>query len=195
MAITASDILIYLTGATVDGGVQASPDASLGNYRSSTLLGSGVDNNLFDDVTGSEAASGDTEYRCYCIKQNHATQTLSDVKIWIEIPVNDADATISFAVETPQTANLTNGNAQTIADESTAPVVNMTNHNGIGSGISNWSTATTKATGVGVNQGAHDANLDPGEIVFVWVRRVYAAGAGIATGVSVSLRIEGDTPA
>jgi len=86
-------------------------------------------------------------------------------------------------VEVP-TGGDTDGNAQTIANESTAPTVGSGN-------VSAWSDATSKGTGLGVDQGAHDANLDAGEIIFVWVRRNIAAGASPATH-SVIIKLEGD---
>lgn len=195
MAITESDLVKSLTGATSDGAAQSDPNLSLGNYRSSTTITTGVDNNLFDDVSGAEAASGDTEYRCIVFQNKHASLELTTAKIYLSESDIGAGNAVSFAVETPATANLTNGNAQSVADESTAPTVNTTDHNGTGSGISDWSTATTYATGVPVSQGAHDANLGVDELVFVWIKRVIGAGASAASAVNFTIRLEGDTAA
>lgn len=195
MAIVAGDLKKYLTGASSNGGTQTDPNAALGNYRSATEITDNTDNNLFDDVSGAEAAAGDTEYRCFCIQNTHASLELQTAKVYLSDSNVGAGNTVSFAVETPATANLTNGNAQTVANESTAPTVNTSNHNGTGSGISDWSTATTYAGGVPVVQGAHDANLGVSEIVFVWVKRVIGAGASAAAAVDFGIRIEGDTAA
>jgi len=196
MAISDSDIVIYLTGATSDGGSQADPDASLGNYRSSSTITSDADENLFDDVSGEEASDGDTEYRCYCVKNEHGSLDLTDAKVYLSDSDIGGTNTVSFAVEVPETSNLTDGNAQTIANESTAPTsINTTGHNGTGSGVSNWSTATTKSGGVALDIGAHDADLGSGEIIFVWVKRVIASGASAASGVDFGVKIEGDTAA
>src|SRR6056297_3418057 len=118
MAISDSDIVIYLTGATSDGGSQADPDASLGNYRSSSTITSDADENLFDDVSGEEASDGDTEYRCYCVKNEHGSLDLTDAKVYLSDSDIGGTNTVSFAVEVPETSNLTDGNAQTIANES-----------------------------------------------------------------------------
>lgn len=193
MPITSSDLVQYLTGAGSDGGSQNAPNSSLGNYRSSTTLSSGVARNLFDDIGAGEAQAGNTDYRCYCIKNTHGSLALQSAKVFISTAVNDADATISYAVERPSTAGATNGNAQTVANEATSPTVNTTDHNGVGSGISDWGTGTDYAGGIGVNQGSHGANLAAGELIFVWVKRVYASGSLFQTGVSVSLNIQGDT--
>ena len=195
MAITASDLVKYLTGATADGGTQADPNASLGNYRSSTEVVNNTTENLFDNVAGNESQSGDTEYRCICIKNTHASLELQNARIYLSESDIGSGNSVAFAVETPATGAETNGNAQSIADESTAPTVNTTDHNGTGSGISGWSTAASYSAGVPVSQGAHDANLGVGEIVFVWIRRTIGAGATSATGVDFTIRIQGNTAA
>lgn len=196
MAIVEGDLDRYLTGAGSDGGAQSSPDAALGGYRSSTEITDSTDNNLFDDVSGAEATAGDTEYRCICFKNNHGSLELQNAKVFLSDSNIGAGNTLSFAVEVPATANLTNGAAQTIANESTAPSsINTTNHNGSGSGVSDWSTATTYSGGVAVNIGGHDANLGVGEIIFVWLRRVIGAGASAASGVNFTVVLQGDTAA
>lgn len=195
MAISASDIKKYLTGAASDGGTQSDPDASLGDYRSSTEITDNSDNNLFDDVSGAEASDGDTEYRCICVKNEHGSLELQNAKVYLQEASVGTGNTISFAVETPATANLTNGNAQTVANESTAPTVNDTAHNGAGSGVSDWSTGADYAGGVAVSQGDHDANLGVGEIIFVWIKRVIGSGASAASAVDFTIRVEGDSAA
>ena len=195
MAIVAGDLVKSLTGASSDGGSQTDPNAALGAYRSSTTITDNTDNNLFDDVSGAEASAGDTEYRCIAIQNKHASLELQNAKIYMQDSDIGGTNVLSFAVETPATANLTNGNAQTVADESTAPTVNTTDHNGTGSGISNWSTGTTYTGGVAVNIGAHDANLGVDEIIFVWIKREIASSATAASAVNFTIRLEGDTAA
>lgn len=196
MAITEGDLDRYLTGAGSNGGAQSDPNASLGGYRSSTEITDDTDNNIFDDVSGAEAASGDTEYRCICFINAHGSLELQNAKVFLSDSNIGAGNAISFAVEVPATAGLTNGAAQTIADESTAPTtINDTDHNGEGSGVSDWSTATSYATGVAVNIGDHDANLGVGEIIFVWLRRVIGEAAPAASGVNFTVVLQGDTAA
>ena len=193
MSVQSSDIKFYLTGAGSDGGVQASEGSSLGGYRSSSAITSGEINNLFDNVSSAEASAGDTNYRCICIK-NEAAETLFNVVSWIYAESDpDSIQALSFAVEAPATANLTDGAAQTIVDEDTSPSVNTTGQSGSGSGISNWSTAIIKANGVSPEQGDHDDDLDAGELMFIWIKRVITAGAPARTNLSGTMRVEGDT--
>ena len=99
MAIVSTDLVKSLTGATADGGIQTDPDASLGNYRSSTTITDAVDNNLFDDVSGPEAAAGHTDYRCLVFQNKNATLALTDAKIFFSVDDANADTTYSLAVE------------------------------------------------------------------------------------------------
>ena len=193
MSVLQSDIKFYLTGAVSDGAVQADPNASLGGYRSSSEITSGALNNLFDNISSAEASAGDTNYRCICVK-NDSLETLFNIFAWIYAEI-DPDNTngFSFAIEVPETADLTDGDAQTVVNESTTPTVNTTDHNGVGSGISNWSSATTRETGLTPEQGSHDDDLDQGELVFIWIRRIVDASAPARTGISVTFRCQGDT--
>jgi hypothetical protein len=193
MSVQDTDIKYYLTGAVSDGGTQADPDASLGGFRSSTEIATASLNALWDDIVSVEASAGDTEYRCICVK-NTSLETWYNVVAWLS-GENDPDniQQFSFAIEVPATADLTDGSAQTIVDESTSPSVNTTNHNGAGSGISNWSTASEKASGLSPQQGAHDDDLDTTEIMFIWIKRVITAGAPARTGLSGTIKCEGDT--
>lgn len=193
MSVQDTDIKYYLTGAGSDGGVQADPNASLGGYRSSTEIVTASLNNLFDDISSSEASTGDTEYRCICVK-NTALETWYNVVTWLYAETDpDNIQQFYFAIETPATADLTDGSAQTIVNESTTPTVNTTEHNGVGSGISNWSSATVKGSGLSPNQGDHDDDLDQSEIIFIWVKRVITASAPARSGLSQTIRCEGDT--
>jgi len=39
---------------------------------------------VFDDVSKDESYDGDTEYRCLFLKNSHDTDTMKDVKLWIQ---------------------------------------------------------------------------------------------------------------
>ncbi len=192
MAIVAGDLVKYYTqgGGSSDGGAAGSASVSLGGYRGSGVITTNTDNNLFDDISGAEASAGDTEYRCFCIKNNHGSLALQGAKIWVSTDEANADTTMSIAVEVP-TGSASTGTAQFVADESTAPTVNTGN-------VSNWvlsSTANSAANGIAININGHSADLGSGEIVFVWLRRVVGAAAAAASGVNMTIRITGDTAA
>jgi hypothetical protein len=179
MAIVQGDLLFKYTGASSHDASQSDPDASLGNYRASNTITSGVDNNLFDDVTGEEASSGDTEYRAVGFLNSHGSLALTSCKTWIQVDTGNGEDDISFGVEAP--SNEVNGFIQTIADESTAP-----------SAIS-FSDATSKATGVDCPLGSNEVGA--GEWFGIWWRRIISASASAAAAESCTIRVEGDTAA
>ena len=180
MAIQQADLLYKYTGAGAHDAVQANPDASLGNFRASSLITSGVDNNLFDDVSGAEAAAGDTEYRAIAFHNNHGSLALTACKIWISVDTGNGEDDIKFDIESP--SNEVNGFIQTIANESAAPI-----------GLPGWSDATTKGTGKDCPLGGNEVGL--GEWFGIWLQRIISAAASAAAAEAVTMRVEGDTAA
>jgi hypothetical protein len=150
------------------------------------------DNNLLDDTSGAEAAAGDTEYRCFAIKNAHGSLALQNAKIWMQTTSGNASDLISFAVEVPQGDDST-GSCQTIANEGVSPSTAATFWSGLSA--TQWSTGTNSTQGVAVNHGGHDADIGAGEIMFVWVKRVVAAGASAAAAETAHIRVSGDTAA
>jgi len=180
MAIVQGELLYKYTGASSHDAAQTDPDASLGNYRASSNITTGVDNNLFDDVSGDEASSGDTEYRAIAFVNTNGSLALTSCVVWISVDTGNGEDDISFDVEAP--SNETNGYIQTIANESTAPT-----------GLGGWSDATTKGTGTDCPLTSNEVGA--GEWFGIWFRRVISASASAQTAEAVTIRVEGDTAA
>ena len=140
MAIVSTDLKKYLTvDTTGDGGAAGTPAGSLGDYRSTTEIDQVTyDNNLFDDVSGAEASAGHTDYRCFVFKNTHGTLDLTDAKVFFQVDDANADTTYSLCLERPQTS-LTTGNAQLIANETTAPDISNTTYHTSGA----WTASTS----------------------------------------------------
>lgn len=169
MAIAASDLEFYLSG----GGSNSNPNAALGGVISSSAITNASDNNLFDDVTGDEADSGDTEYRCIYLKNNHGSITLQNSKIWISSNTTSSDDTLDIALA----GEGLNSSAETIANENTAP-----------SGES-FSAPANKGAGLSVG------NVPNGQFYGIWVRRTVSASASAVNANSATIQWEGDTTA
>ena len=172
MPISSSDIEYRLSG----GAANTDPNASLGGAMSTAgggLITTSVLNNLWDDVTGDESASGDTEYRCIYIRNNDGTRTLSSTKIWIQSVSTSPDTT--FAIALGGEGN--GGTAETVADESTAP-----------SGET-FTSPTDKASGLDLG------DLAAADFYPVWIRRVVSSAASAFDNDTYTLRVEGDSPA
>ena len=161
MAIVSTDIDYKYSG----GATNSDPALSLGGIVSANDV---TVNTLFDDVSSAEAAAGDTEYRCIYVKNSHATLTLLTAKVFIQANTSGNRIAIALGGEGK------NGTAETIADESTAPVGET------------FSQPTDYASGLSLT------DLAPGDTFPVWVRRTIPAAAVAATD-SYTLRVQGET--
>ena len=168
MAITAAEIKYYLSG----GASNTDPNASLGGDISSTEITSGTLHNLFDQVSGAESSAGDTEYRCFYIKNTNATLTWQNVKIWVETETANPDTDELIGLG----SSAVGGSEPSVADESTAP-----------SGIT-FSQANLEANALTIG------DIPAGSWKAVWVRRDVTAGAS-ASSDSMTIRAKGDTAA
>lgn len=169
MPIASTDIKFHLSG----GAANADPNASLGGAISTTEIVGATLHNLFDIVAGAEAEAGDTEYRCFYVKNNHGTLTLQNAEIWVqtESPSTDSDEEIGLG------SSAIGGTEQTVADESTAPA-------GVTFGQANGQGA---ALAIGdIPAGSHKA---------VWIKRVISAAAAAYNSDSSVLRVSGETAA
>ena len=113
MPITSTDLKFHLSG----GAANSDPNAALGGAISTTQIVDATVANLFDNVSSAESAAGDTEYRCFYVKNTHATLTLQAAKVYIQTNTPSADTSAEIGLGT----SAVNGTEQTVANESTAP--------------------------------------------------------------------------
>lgn len=107
--------------------------------------------NIFPDVTSAEAGSGDDEYRCVYILNDHGSETIATLKLWVGKEY-DGEETVSMAVD----SNGVGGTAVTIADgdDSTNQLSGLT-----------FTSPTTEATGITVS------TIAAGSHVPIWLKR------------------------
>jgi hypothetical protein len=170
MPISAVNLRWYLSG----GAGNTDPNAALGGARSSTAVPAGL-NNLFDDVTGDEAAAGDIEYRCVYFRNEDADSDglMAPLKFWIDGLTSAAGDEIDIGIDPIGK----NGVATTIANENTAPA-----------GVA-FSRPTSKGAGLDLPSPPYLQN----DQVAVWIRRTVSAGAASDANDVASIRVEGDT--
>jgi len=169
MAIVAGDIEYRLSG----GASESDPNLSLGGVVSSVEVVDASDNNLFADVSGDDASSGVTHYRLIYVYNNHGSLTLQGAKVWISTDTTSSDDEIDIALA----GEGLNVNAETIADEDTAPVGESFTH------------PTTKAGGLTLG------DIPAGQYFGVWIRRVVGSSASAIAANSGIISVEGDTAA
>jgi len=174
MAIVSTDIKFWLTGAASVDNPQTDPNASLGGNRSSTEMVTGQLNNLFDDISGAEAESGDTEYRGIIIQNKHASLTLYNAKAFLSVQPNGSRTTkenISIATEA-----VANNAIGTIATENDAP-----------GGAGAFSAPATYATGLALGDLGVDGQMG------LWIKRVVPASTEASASANFTLVVQGDT--
>ena len=169
MAIIVSDIQFRLSG----GVANADPDAALGGVMSAIAIAAATVENLFDNVIGAESAVGDTEYRGFYIRNNHATLPWENVVMWISGETPSVDSLIDIALA----GEGVDETMETIADESTAPSGESFTH------------PVTEGTGISLG------DIAAGERFGVWVKRVISAVADAAIADAAVITFKGDTPA
>lgn len=169
MPIVSGDIIFRLSG----GAANSDPNASLGGAISSTAIVDASVENLFDNVAGAEASAGDVEYRCFYVLNNHGSLTLQNAVVWISTETPSADSAIDIALA----GEGVNGTAETVADESTAPVGETFTH------------PITEGGALAIG------NIPAGQHQAIWVRRTISAAAGAANADNVVMTVKGETAA
>lgn len=169
MPITSTDLKFHLSG----GAANSDPNAALGGAISTTQIVDATVANLFDNVGSAESAAGDTEYRCFYVKNTHATLTLQAAKVYIQTNTPSADTSAEIGLGT----SAVNGTEQTVANESTAP------------------SAVTFSTAAGSGNALSIGNIPAGQHKAIWLKRIVNAAAAAYNSDSVIIRVEGDTAA
>ena len=167
MAIVNTDLVLRLSG----GAGNTDPNAALGGVKSSTAVTDNSLNNFWDNVSGTESAAGDTEYRCGYFHNAHATLTAENVRIYISTDTTSATEEVDIGLGTAAI----NATEQTVADESTAP-----------SGVT-FSHPTTYAGGLA------SANIPAGQHRSVWFRRVVNAATAAKNNNTYVAKCDCDT--
>ncbi|MBS3648879.1 hypothetical protein KEU06_09695 [Pseudaminobacter sp. 19-2017] len=112
--VAAADVKWRLSGGVANN----NPHASLGGEMSAVDVTPGVLNNLFDPVSSPEAQNGKTEYRCVYVLNNHASDTLIDVRAYIQAQTPNTGTTIDIALAPTSGAAPTGSENRTPADPS-----------------------------------------------------------------------------
>lgn len=171
MAITASDLLLRLSG----GSSNSDPNAALGGVMSTTtVVTDNSSNNLFDKVSGTENTAGDTEYRGVYILNNHGSLTLQSAIVWIDSETSHSGVNVKIALA----GEGVNATMETIANENTAP-----------SGET-FSEAATEGAALSLG------NIAAGQRYGIWLQRVVtAATAAALNDYTFTVKVKGDTAA
>ena len=138
-----------------------------------TTVTDNTTHNLFDQVSGTESAAGDTEYRGVYVLNNHGSLTSQNTHVYISSQTSSADTSAEMALA----GEGLNATMETIGNENTAPVGET------------FSAPSTYAGG-----------LDMGNIPFsqrygLWVKRIVNAGAAAVNDDACTISVGLDTAA
>lgn len=166
----ASDIQKRLSG----GASNNDPNLSLGGKMSSTSIVNNALQNLFDNVSSAERASGVTDYRCFYLMNAHSTESLEDAVIFISAQTPSEDTDIEIGLDPAGVGDGdTTGVATDIPDETYPP-----------DGVA-FSAPANAGTGLSIG------TMGPGDAVAVWVKRTVEPGAAAASNDPFTLRVIG----
>lgn len=129
-----------------------------GSTLQDTITIAGAVNKAFDNISAYESLNGDDEYRCFYIKNTHATDTAFDIRIWIKSQPAGAD-TLSIALD-PNGKNASARGPLNDEQDSTTVLTGIT--------FSAPSTYAAALSGI--------ATLAPGEYFAFWVKRHVPVG-------------------
>lgn len=160
MPIANTDIALRLSG----GAANSNPAVSLGGAKSSVAAPAA----LFDTVNGTEAAAGDTEFRCIYVHNNHATLAMANAVLWLTANTPSTNTNVSAGLG----SSAVNAVEQTVASESAAPA-----------GVT-FSAAADKANGIALG------SIPAGQSRAVWLRRDVTAGAAAIASDAFTVRVE-----
>lgn len=165
MSIITGDIKFYLTGGAANSDV----NASLGGTTSSVQITTATLNNLFDNISASEAINGDSEYRAIAIKNTNGSDTLYNAKLFCAGYSEGSDDThTEFALDS---------GTQTIADESTVPS----------------NPTLTFTTNITENNALSLGDMAPGAEKRIWIKRVCGSNAVAYSADKQTLTVKGQT--
>ena len=85
MTIVNTDLKLFYSGTSsksAPGGPQGGVISTVQVPVQTLAGGVAIDNTMFVDVTNSEAANGKTRYACFYLKNTHATQTASNIRVY-----------------------------------------------------------------------------------------------------------------
>ena len=165
---------MYLSG----GATNADPSLSIGGAKSSVPVSASKLNNVYDDVSGDEAAAGRVDYRL-TYAQNDGDTNWVDPVAWLDyqprdpnLPFTENGATVKFGFATEGK----NAEVTAIGDDTTPP-----------EGVT-FDNPATKLTGTALPDGPYA----PGDFIGIWQEYTTPLGQGYDSGVEWAVVIEGD---
>lgn len=177
MAVETADLKWYMSG----GSSNTTPDNSIGGGPSTEATGeiTATPMRVFDKVTGPQSDDGHTDYRLVYVKNDHATLTLEDAKLYIEANTPDAGSHIEVGLAATAKGNAAAQTEPTIANETTAPA-----------GVT-FTQPTETGTGSAIPLDID--NLAAQNYKGIWIKRVIDSSNRAVDNETAQLAVDGDS--
>lgn len=130
----------------------------------------GVINDVFDRVTGSNVVDGDTNYRCIYIRNSNVLLSLFNAALWVSAGATATGASVFIGIGA---AGL-NATEDAVIDEITAPP-----------GV-DFYAAPDAASAIPIG------DMAPGDFIAIWIKRVIDPGASAIAIDGMTLALSGD---
>lgn len=155
----------FIQGAANSGGlaVTVTPASLPTNNTSNAITIANQTQKFFLNQTKTESDTGVSKYRCFAIKNNHATESMVDVTLWIAENTPGSDTCLLYL--DPLAASNGAVGPTAVANENTAPAV------------STFVTPTSQTHADALNVGT----LAAGQARFFWVYQLTPAGVDTKT--------------
>lgn len=141
-----------------------------GSNDDDTITIANIANETFDDISKQESLDGDIEYRCFYLKNAHATDEMLNVTIWLKSDAVGADSLTLGADLAGVGDGVSTGVADTIANENTAPDPAVS-----------FSAPSSRPTGIVLG------TLAAGKCVAFWIKRTVPADTTTSTAIDLSI--------
>jgi len=150
--VSADGTYVLYSGTATKYIIVTVTSASLpGSDQSDSIQLVTLSENLFDNVSSSEATAGRTEYRAVMVK-NDSSVVMNSLKVWIDTNTPFADDAVEIAIELPVSNAI-----QSLANETNAP------------------TGVTFYPASGEGSALAIGNLAVGAVYGLWIKRVVSA--------------------
>ena len=170
MTATAADLSLRYSISTAISGDSTINKNGLGKYLSQTVAPSTL-NTVFDTITQAQNAADQVDYRCVFIANLNATDSITNLKVWLAQVSGGATAAIGLDPTGLTDMNAVAVQAVTITNDATAPA-SVT-----------FSAPTSGAPFI-------IPTLGPRQCFAVWMRRTATGSAAVASD-GADLLLEG----
>jgi hypothetical protein len=137
---------LYYTGAKVAEGPQTDPSASLGGFKSSSLLSNGNLNNLFPTIVRSTIAKGKKDIRMIVLK-NTTGAAITSLRIWTE---SEKYSKVKIAAVLPVSGTVS---FEEVLDSNSIPFqASLSAHEGEGAAVNAGSLAANAVLGIWIQR-------------------------------------------